>query len=213
MIDLSHLFADYHDDFPENVIETASGRLVSFTNPDPDTISLDDIIHSLSGLPRFVNHTRMPYPVLPHLMLCVAIAKHLEYPLELQRHVIVHDFPEAYMGDCPAPLKRMLALFKVIEDLMAEACYAHFGLELPTESEHQAVKIVDLLALGVERIRLKDDTGYTWGFSPEYWKVCRELDRMLAPIEEIEALAPVFLRELLGNSPGFINSNYGAKHG
>lgn len=50
-------FADICDDVPPNACETASGRYVDVVNPDPSTISIEDIGWSLSRQGRFAGHT------------------------------------------------------------------------------------------------------------------------------------------------------------
>jgi hypothetical protein len=44
------------------IIQTKSGQ-VDLSTISPDDIVLDDIIWSLSQLPRFVGHLRVPYTV------------------------------------------------------------------------------------------------------------------------------------------------------
>lgn len=50
-------FAKIHNDIPWNAIETASGRYVDVSDPQPKDISVTDIAWSLSRQARFAGHT------------------------------------------------------------------------------------------------------------------------------------------------------------
>jgi hypothetical protein len=64
--------------------------------------------------------------------------------------VLTHDFPEAYTGDCPTPLKKLLPEFKIIEDKVEVALYEHLNIAPPTEEEHLKIKRVDNTMLVIE---------------------------------------------------------------
>ena len=100
---------------------TASGRRIDLTAPTPDDICVDDICHHLAGINRYggalVGRFGEPihYSVAEHT--CYVVAAALEglprdAPDQLIREValaaLLHDAPEAYVGDMIAPLKQAL---------------------------------------------------------------------------------------------------------
>jgi len=62
----------------------------------------------------------------------------------------IHDFTEAYVNDCPAPLKRLLPEFITIEAEVEQAILDYFGLEPLTDEQYQKVKRIDMTMLVVE---------------------------------------------------------------
>jgi len=58
-------------------IETYSGRRIYFYDltPYPDSISLEDIAHSLSMIARFAGHTKEHYSVGKHVLFCYEMAR------------------------------------------------------------------------------------------------------------------------------------------
>ncbi len=86
-------------------VQTASGRRVSLVSPDPETICVEDIAHALGGICRYTGHTRRHYSVAEH---SVRIASWLEsegQPPAVALAGLLHDAPEAYLGDPSYPLK------------------------------------------------------------------------------------------------------------
>lgn len=102
-------------------ITTASGKNFNFTNPDPDTINIEDIAHALSQIARFGGHTKEFYSVAQHSVLAASIRPTL--------HTLMHDAHEAYIGDMPTPLKYLCRDYQKVEAI-AQAAVAHkFRLE------------------------------------------------------------------------------------
>lgn len=131
-------------------ILTKNNKKFYYENIDINSIVLDDILHSLSNINRYLGHTEKPFSVAEHTLLCFTLAEELGYtPRELLL-VLVHDFTEAYVGDCPSPLKRMLPKFSRIEANVEEAIYKRFNIEPPTEEEYVKVKQIDITALYLE---------------------------------------------------------------
>lgn len=131
-------------------IVTYKGNHFNFTNPTPEMIDLKDIFRALPRLNRFVGHSKRAYSVGEHTFLCLVMAELLGFTHREQLLVFVHDFTEAYVGDCPAPLKRLLPEFAEIEAKVEDVIYKAIGIEPPTEEEYQKIKGIDLTMLAIE---------------------------------------------------------------
>jgi hypothetical protein len=62
----------------------------------------------------------------------------------------IHDFTEAYVNDCPAPLKRLLPQFIEIEGQVEKAILDYFGLPELTDEQFRKVKSIDMTMLVIE---------------------------------------------------------------
>ncbi len=117
-------------------IRTRSGKDFDPADPKPESIDPRDIAWSLGRLPRFVGHTSAatPLSVAQH---STAVADEAHAMLGKQRpemvttcrlHALLHDASEAYTGDIPSPIKRLLgARILVIETKIQEAIYEAIG--------------------------------------------------------------------------------------
>lgn len=154
-------------------IVTISGRRVSLANPDPKSIDLGDIAHSLSQLCRFSGHTKVPYSVAEH---CVRVSWTCRPEDALWG--LLHDASEAYVTDLPTPIKHLLKDYRAMEDQMQAAIAQAF--ELPEQipaSVHEA----DRRLLVTEARDLCADT-WPWqdlGYEP--------LQRRIVPMSSQEA--------------------------
>ena len=103
----------------------------------PDIIS---IAKALSHINRFNGHVGQ-YSVAQH---CVLVA--LELPKDLRLSGLLHDAPEAYIGDVTSPLKKLLPDYQELENYYHRVIDSHFGVF----TQHQAVYEVDLRMLMTE---------------------------------------------------------------
>lgn len=131
-------------------IQTYSGAMFDFLDPDPDTIIIEDIAHSLSLTNRFGGHTKKAYSVAQHCVLCSQMA-----PVGLRFQALMHDAQEAYVGDVATPLKQLLPDYRALEDRVEEVIRDKFGL--PREFDPR-VKEVDIRMLATEAKHL----GFHW---------------------------------------------------
>jgi 5'-deoxynucleotidase YfbR-like HD superfamily hydrolase len=135
-------------------ISTFTGKKIYPWDPKPEDIEILDIAISLSRTARFRAHTTGFYSVAQHSLL----ASHL-VPFSDMLWGLLHDAPEAYIGDFPGPLKQMVPEYEVAEQALMRAVCDRFGLphKMPPSVEE-----VDLLLLVSEADRLMH-------FHPEDW--------------------------------------------
>lgn len=133
-----------------NYIVTNTGNIFSYENIENNNINIEDILHSLPRINRFVGHSIRPYSVGEHTLLCYYMAKEKGYSTREQLLTFIHDFAEAYVGDCPAPLKKMLPEFRNIEEKVELEIYKYLGIKPPTKEEIQLVKSIDITMLLIE---------------------------------------------------------------
>lgn len=132
------------------MIITHSGSYFDYNNISYQNIDLEDIIYSLSRINRYLGHTVRPYSVAEHTLRGLFMAIQMKYTPLQQFHWLIHDFTEAYMGDCPSPLKKLLPEFQVLEAKVAQAIMDFFALEPMTEEEQQLVHRIDHTMLILE---------------------------------------------------------------
>jgi 5'-deoxynucleotidase YfbR-like HD superfamily hydrolase len=144
-------------------IETQSGQKVWVIEPTPDTIRIDDIAHALSLLCRFNGHCKRLYTVGEHLLLCDKIYRRRfgKNPLE-RLQLLLHDSPEAYLGDVTRPLKAAMPQYKLWESQMEKTIYQALNIPPPTKETTLRIKQVDDIALLTERRDLLSKSGHTW---------------------------------------------------
>lgn len=132
------------------MLVTYTGKIFDYDNITKDDICISDIIHSLTRINRFIGHSSRAYSVAEHTFYCLLIAEKMGYSTKQKLQVLIHDFTEAYVGDCPSPLKAKLPMFEEIESEVEEAILSHLELEQLTEEEYKLVKKADLTMLVVE---------------------------------------------------------------
>ena len=103
-------------------ILTYSGRRFWPLDPRPEDIDIEDIAHALANLCRFTGHTSRFYAVAEH---SVHVSDSASAPHKLWG--LLHDAPEAYLGDLARPTKQAhagfgLAYRRVERRLMLAIC-------------------------------------------------------------------------------------------
>lgn len=125
-----------------NCITTFSGRPFWPFNPQACDLDIDDIAHHLSLACRFSGACRTFYSVAQHSVACSLVCDK-----SIAHWALMHDAAEAYLGDMPRPIKRLLPDYMEAEERILE-CVAHrFALPWPIPS---AVKEVDVRMLASE---------------------------------------------------------------
>jgi uncharacterized protein len=126
-----------------------SGQLVDPFDLKPSEVRIDDIAWALSNICRYGGHYHRNYSVAEHTLLVAGLL-----PPHKKLYALLHDAPEAYLGDIPTPLKRRMPQFKELETKVARVVAEAFDLdpdEFLTEIETGDVKQADLLALKYEQ--------------------------------------------------------------
>lgn len=130
-----------------------------FLDPRPESISIEDIVWSLSMQPRYYGHVSTHYSIAQH---CCHVHDYCEDPFRFEG--LMHDACEAYVGDMVTPLKRLIPEYQAIEKRISKVIASVFGLR---EDLPDHVKSVDARILKNERKALL-------GRSPEPWAECIE---------------------------------------
>lgn len=100
---------------------------------EPFTPDIESIASALSHINRFNGHVGQ-YSVAQH---CVLVA--MQLPKDLRLSGLLHDAPEAYIGDVTSPLKALLPGYQELENYYHRVIDAHFGVW----TQHQAVTEAD----------------------------------------------------------------------
>jgi hypothetical protein len=115
-------------DVPQS--DTRVGYICTFTGkkyfplaPDPSEVDLLDIARALAMTCRYRGHCREFYSVAEHSVLVSRAV-----PAADALAGLLHDAPEAYLGDMASPIKRYMPEYRAIEDLNAQVIAQRFGL-------------------------------------------------------------------------------------
>lgn len=138
-----------------NYISTHSGLKLHLLNPEAKQISIVDIAVGLSRICRFGGQCERFYSVAEH---CVRASEIV--PPEEALNALLHDAPEAYLGDVTSPVKALLPDYRALYDRVERVIFNKYGVEMTA-----AVKAADLAMLKVERQVLMPQT------LGEYWSV------------------------------------------
>lgn len=121
-----------------------------------EDIRLDDIAWALSNICRFGGHCHRPYSVAEHTLTVASLL-----PPHKKLFGLLHDAPEAYLGDVASPLKRRMLEFINAENRAARVIAQAFRLdpdEFLTEIETGETKDADIMTLQHEQEVLWGDS-------------------------------------------------------
>ena len=159
-------------------IGTYSGLAIDPLFPDPDSIDINDIAHSLANQCRFTGHTRIFYSVAQHSIL---VSEIVDYNNALWG--LLHDASEAYLSDIARPIKRGLSGFaeayaEVEEGLMISIA-TKYGLSWPMPDD---VKWADNVLLRTEiRDLMPPSIEFTPGLGGEQEEMLDDLGPIFSP--------------------------------
>ncbi len=116
------------DDERGTWMQTFSGRFYPL-DPRPEEFYITDIALSLSRINRYNGHNDAPLSVAQHSVQCVDLARRDKAGRHVERYMLMHDAPEAYIGDMVRPLKSVIPQFREIEAKVWAACVKRFDIE------------------------------------------------------------------------------------
>ena len=154
------------DGRPDTAIDTKSGLVLDFADPDPSQISLEDIAAGLSMVCRFGGQALAFYSVAQHAVLVRRLVEQAGRS-DLALSALHHDSHEAYACDIPAPLKRVIReAYKPVADRL-DAAIAH-ALDLPvlSEEDDHVITECDHAAFEIEKEQLLNVGGRHTGRQP-----------------------------------------------
>lgn len=115
-------------------IRTFQGHVIDPLNPDPDKITIVDIAHALSFIPRFNGHTQRFYSVAEHsIEVWEDVRKEFPGNFRLQLAALLHDASEAYLLDIPTPVKKRIPGYKDAENNLMKIIAEKFGFSYPLD--------------------------------------------------------------------------------
>jgi hypothetical protein len=135
-------------------IHLASGGKINLADPQPGDIRVYDIACSLAKLCRFNGHCRKFYSVAEHSIHCSTLVEKLGGTIEQQRHAVLHDAVEAYLGDVTSPLKSLVPQYEELEAKFQSLIYQVFGLN---PANDDVVVAADQAMLAYEQRQLFND--------------------------------------------------------
>lgn len=151
--------------------QSYSGARVWPLDPRADEVHYDDVCIGLARECRYGNQCREFYSVAEHSVLVSIYAekfaeRHWELgvdPLLAAREGLLHDAPEAYLGDIPRPFKhkRVMRGYRSLETKWDRAIMERFGVQ-PTQASSAIVKSMDKRILIDEIDQLM--------FDPDMWQ-------------------------------------------
>jgi 5'-deoxynucleotidase YfbR-like HD superfamily hydrolase len=142
-------------------LQTINGKAWDLLDPDPSAFDLEIACRMLARTYRYTGHTPYPYTVAQHSVYVGTIAGALHPPARV--YGLIHDLHEAYIGDLPSPIKRLVSGYDKIEAAAERAVLLALGLPEPTPEIAQAVQAADLEMLRRERRVFFPQPARDWG--------------------------------------------------
>lgn len=136
------------------------------------TPCIETIAFALSNINRYTGHIGQ-YSVAEH---CILVAEQL--PLTLKLSGLLHDAPEAYIGDVSSPLKQLLPCYKELEKHYHKTIDNYFCVE----TENHLVKTIDMRMLITEakQFGIHEDDG-SW---PNFNSLDIKIERLKPEVAE-----------------------------
>lgn len=148
-ISLTDALREYQSKSDHTHIITKSGKKIDFMALDRREICLEDIAHGLSNECRYAGQTPEFYSVAEHSVLVSIWAENSFNDIHLTRAALLHDAPEAYIGDVTTPLKNLCPGFKLIEKGIEDDIFYRFSLQRGLNAPEVRVADQRLFALEV----------------------------------------------------------------
>lgn len=110
---------------------------LNILDPRHDQVDLLDVSAALQGLKRFCG--RGPTTVAQHSL---ALAERCDTD-EQRLYALLHDLPEAYIGDIPRTFRGQVPGLERIHGNILVAAYVHLGVPVPGFKDRMAVEDID----------------------------------------------------------------------
>ena len=162
---------------PATAVNTRSGRILDFANPDPASIDIDDVAGGLAMAPRFGGQALEFHSVAQHAVNVAMVVAVVGHP-ELDLAALHHDSHEAYACDIPRPLKQLLKpSYSEVTDRLDRAIAAAFAIEWPESgsSEQRSIKAADDAVFIIEAEELLAGSPLAPDVDPEVLEQAREV--------------------------------------
>ncbi len=164
--------------------QTFTGRKFWPLDPLPEDIFIEDIAHALSLITRFGGHIPEPYSVAQHSLI---VASYSGPDTVLALCGLMHDAPEAYLGDMVAPLKRGMPEFRAAESRVWSAIAKRYDLPDPIPAH----------VMEIDRRLLIDEARSFWPDRIDTWEEklgCDALGRgLIIPVNPWSFIEDSFL--------------------
>lgn len=138
---------------------TSSGKQFWPLDPKAEHIDISDIAHALSHICRYGGHCTIFYSVAQHSVHVSRLCDECD-----AREGLLHDAPEAYIGDMVRPLKYSIPQYREIEAKIWHVVAAKFNIREGTEPDFKppSVQLADDRALMTERRDLVVKSPIPW---------------------------------------------------
>jgi 5'-nucleotidase len=164
-------------------IQTYTGRAFFLMDARPEDFCIEDIASGLSMQTRYVGQGSRFYSIAEHSVL---VAGHL--PDDQKLCGLLHDGPEAYLGDLSSPLKKLLPDYCRIEHQLLCRLAERYRLAPPP---WPAVKRIDTAIVADERAQLFGPPPLEWpqrepplGVKLRFWTPARARAEFLAAFQQ-----------------------------
>lgn len=154
----------------DGVFNARSGKLINLFTPIESMICIEDIGSALSKICRFGGHSNGFYSVAQHSVLVATLA-----PETHRKEALLHDAPEAYLGDVIKPLKNIIGKpYAEIEDRFNDLIIEMYGLDRwklkeIKQYDTQALEIEHSLLIRGEVVQWLEEM-YRLNLNPELWQ-------------------------------------------
>jgi len=155
-------------------IKVYAGHYIDLKNPNPVEIDIRTIAASLSKMCRYGCHCPKFYSVAEHCIHAVELAVRDGFMGDALRAVFLHDASEAYLGDIPAPLKKLLPYYSVLEHKMEDAIASRFKVNFL--KWHPVIKGFDMEMRKAEKADM-------WPLDIEEWEGMKEVKERSVPFQ------------------------------
>lgn len=137
------------------------GSYFDFAAPETSAFTIEDIAHGLAMTCRFAGQCRRHYSVAQHSFHVSQVV-----PSQHAYQGLMHDAPEAFVGDMAKPLKIMLPDYRAIEKHVESAVFSRFKVATPLPPTIKEADIRMLVTEQHQLMRNRDDWSYCRGREP-----------------------------------------------